>query len=77
MAIRLCACGKCHIPCYKHGKIAKCDRCGKRRRLGTHIKGEVIQYICVQCIDELQTEQNFVLQKEINDALRKELKNQK
>lgn len=76
MDIRLCSCGKCHIPCYKHGKIAKCERCGKRRRLGTQIKDNAVTYICSACISDLQKAQETELQKEINSAL-EELRSQK
>lgn len=66
--IRICSCGACKVNCYKHGKVAKCDRCGKKRRLGTEIKNNTIRYICSQCCDELTKEREEAEQKRIDEA---------
>lgn len=69
MVLRFCSCGKCELPCFKHGKIAKCDRCGKKRRLGTQIKGDEVFFICSTCIDDLEEEEQKEFQQHISNAL--------
>lgn len=49
--MRMCHCGKCRISCNKHGKVAKCDGCGNKRRLGTLTIGESVKHMCQGCMD--------------------------
>jgi hypothetical protein len=60
--MRVCHCGKCKITCNKHGKVSKCEECGKRRLLGTETRDGRVRHICNKCCELLQKE----IQKEID-----------
>ena len=67
---RLCHCGKCNVTCNKHGLIAVCDECGKRRRLGTEKKDGKYRHICNECCDKLIAAQDEEERNRISKKLR-------
>jgi hypothetical protein len=67
---RICHCGKCRITCNKHGKISKCNDCGKKRILGTITKNSITRHICNECIIKIQEKIESDLNSELNSFLR-------